>query len=238
MSQDNQDTIHPDFRTLLTWIASGLLLYLLVSGALVFWLPFGVYTQYSVIVHSIAGIAALLPIAVIVVMHWRRREEFISGKPAALAKASTVVLGVSILSGLLIVLQAIFGRKVDDTWWLVHQWSALVFGILLFLHLLPILVRYANTPSTPRRIARRWFLVAAAALLTAPFAITGLLSKQVEDTAQFQAFPDGIDFQQAAHRPRQAGLLQPLQLPFVIDSHPVIPLGGQRQLRRLEQAFK
>ena len=201
MSQDNQDTIHPDFRTLLTWIASGLLLYLLVSGALVFWLPFGVYTQYSVIVHSIAGIAALLPIAVIVVMHWRRREEFISGKPAALAKASTVVLGVSILSGLLIVLQAIFGRKVDDAWWLVHQWSALVFGILLFLHLLPILARYANTPSTPRRIARRWFLVAAAALLTAPFAITGLLSKQVEDTAQFQAFPDGYVWRYGEDRP-------------------------------------
>ena len=68
-------------------------------------------------------------------------------------------------------------------------------------YLLPILARYANTPSTPRRIARRWFLVAAAALLTAPFAITGLLSKQVEGTAQFQAFPDGYVWRYGEDRP-------------------------------------
>ena len=79
MNQVNQDTIHPDFRTLLTWIASGLLLYLLVSGGLIFWLPFGVYAQYSVIVHSVAGVLTLLPVAIIVVMHWRRRDASITG---------------------------------------------------------------------------------------------------------------------------------------------------------------
>jgi hypothetical protein len=71
MNQDNQDTSHPDVRSLLTWIASGLLIYLLISGALIFWLPFSTYTQYSVIVHSVAGVLALLPVAIIVVMHWR-----------------------------------------------------------------------------------------------------------------------------------------------------------------------
>ena len=201
MNQVNQDTIHPDFRTLLTWIASGLLLYLLVSGALVFWLPFGVYAQYSVIVHSVAGVLALVPIAVVVVMHWRRRETSISGTPAMLAKASMAVLAISIASGLMIVLQSIFARKVGDTWWLVHQLSALAFGILLFLHLLPILVRYANTPSTPRRIARRWFLAASVALLAVPLVMTSWLAKQAEQTPRFQAFPDGYVWRYGEDRP-------------------------------------
>ena len=61
MTTDNQDKLHPDYRSLLTWIASGVLLYLLISGALIFWLPFSVYTQYSVIVHTVAGVIALLP---------------------------------------------------------------------------------------------------------------------------------------------------------------------------------
>jgi hypothetical protein len=201
MNQVNQDTIHPDFRTLLTWIASGLLLYLLVSGALIFWLPFGAYAQYSVIVHSMAGVVALLPIVVVVIMHWRRRETSISGTPASIAKVGVAVLAISIASGLMIVLQSIFARKVGDTWWLVHQLSALAFGIVLFLHLLPILVRYANTPSTPRRIARRWFLAAAVVLLAVPLVMTSWLSKQVEEMPMFQAFPDGYVWRYGEDRP-------------------------------------
>ncbi len=201
MNQANQDTIHPDFRTLLTWVASGLLLYLLVSGALIFWMPFGAYTQYSVIVHAIAGVVALLPVAFIIVMHWRRRVSSIEGNPAALARAGVAILAISMASGLLIVLQSIFGRKVDDLWWLVHQLSALAFGILLFLHLLPILMRYANTPSTPRRIARRWFLLAAAVLLAAPLVVTNWLAGQVETEPQFQAFAENYVWRYGEDRP-------------------------------------
>jgi hypothetical protein len=175
MNQDNQDTSHPDVRSLLTWIASGLLIYLLVSGALIFWLPFSTYTQYSVIVHSVAGVLALLPVMIIIVMHWRRRDTSISGGPAALAKASLAILAVDIISGLAIVLQSVFGRAVADVWWHVHQLAALAFGVMLFLHLLPILMRYANTPSTPRRIARRWL--------------------------QFQAFPANYVWRYDADRP-------------------------------------
>ena len=201
MNQVNQDTIHPDFRTLLTWIASGLLLYLLVSGALIFWLPFGVYAQYSVIVHSVAGVLALLPVAIIVVMHWRRRDASIAGKPAALAKVGVVVLAISLASGLAIVLQSVLGRQVDDVWWLAHQLSALAFGAVLFLHLLPILARYANTPSTPRRIARRWFLLAAAVLLAAPLGVTSWLASEVETAPRFQAFPGDYAWRYGEDRP-------------------------------------
>jgi hypothetical protein len=201
MNQDNQDTSHPDVRSLLTWIASGLLIYLLISGALIFWLPFSTYTQYSVIVHSVAGVLALLPVAIIVVMHWRRRDTSISGRPAALAKASLAILAVDIISGLAIVLQSVFGRAVADVWWQVHQLAALAFGVTLFLHLLPILMRYANTPSTPRRIARRWFLAAAAVLFVAPLAVTDWLAKQVESTVQFQAFPANYVWRYDADRP-------------------------------------
>ena len=189
MNQHNQPTSDPDFRSLLTWIASGLLIYLSVSGALIFWLPFGVYTQYSVKHSKIYAKDCEECETREGMLDQIERDISIEGRPATLAKASMAILVVSIASGLTIVLQSVFGRVVQDVWWLVHQLSALAFGIMLFLHLLPILMRYANTPSTPRRMARRWFLTAAAVLLVAPLAVTDWLAKQVDTPAQFQAFP-------------------------------------------------
>jgi len=201
MSQENEDKLHPDFRSLLTWLASGILCYLLVSGALVYWLPFSVYSQYSVIVHTITGVVSLIPASWVVYLHWRRRDRDVSGSVAVLAKLAVVLLVASAVSGLTVVLQAGFGRSVQSIWWLLHQLSAVGFGVVLFVHLLPILARYRNTPSTPRRLARRWFLAAAIAILATPFAATYWLAAGVATVANFQSFSDDYDWRFDADRP-------------------------------------
>jgi len=85
MNEEDQTPLHPDVRSLLTWLVSGTLFYLLFSGAFVYWLPFSVYSQYSVIVHTLVGIASLLPGSWIVFLHWRRRDGAVVGAPAVLA---------------------------------------------------------------------------------------------------------------------------------------------------------
>lgn len=201
MTTDNQDKLHPDYRSLLTWIVSGVLLYLLISGALIFWLPFSVYTQYSVIVHTVAGVIALLPACWVIYLHWQRRAGEVGGKVATLARMSVLLLLLSLASGLMIVLQATFGRTVSDVFILSHQLSAFAFGVALFLHLLPILQRYRTTPSTPRRLARRWSLVAALVVLAVPFMATQLLSGSVVTADRFQAFPDNYEWRYGKDRP-------------------------------------
>ena len=151
MNQESQDILHPDFRSLLTWLVSGVLCYLLVSGALVYWLPFSVYSQYSVIAHSVTGVLSLLPASWIIYLHWRRRDGAVAGRGAVLAKLAVALLVASAISGLVIVLQSVFSSAVQSSWRLLHQLSTVVFGCLLFMHLLPILARYRNTPATPRR---------------------------------------------------------------------------------------
>ena len=201
MNQENQNPLRPDVRSLLTWLVSGTLCYLLVSGALVHWLPFSVYSQYSVIVHTVVGVASLLPGSWIVFLHWRRRVGEVAGAPALLARLTIVLLFACAVSGIIIVLQSVFGRSVHSLLWLLHQLFAAGFGIVLFLHLLPILLRYQNTPSTQRRLARRWFFTAAVAVLAVPLAATSWLANDDETPSEFQAFPDDYDWRFGNDRP-------------------------------------
>jgi len=201
MNHENQSPLHPDVRSLLTWLVSGALFYLLLSGAFVFWLPFSAYSQYSVIVHTVVGITAFLPGSWIIYLHWRRRDGAVVGAPALLASLTVVLLVASAVSGLAIVLQSVFGRAVPNIWWQLHQLSAVGFGITLLLHLLPILLRYRNTPATERRIARRWFVAAAVAVLAVPLAATSLLAGDDESPSSFQAFSNEYDWRFGDDRP-------------------------------------
>ena len=201
MNQENQNPLHPDVRSLLTWLVSGILCYLLVSGALVYWLPFSVYSQYSVIVHTVVGVASFVPGGWIVFLHRRRRDGEVAGGLALLARFTIVLLVACAVSGLIIVLQSVFGRAVQSIWWLLHQLSALGFGIVLFLHLLPILLRYRSTPSTERRLARRWFVTAAIVVLAVPLAATSWLAEDDVTPSSFQAFSDDYDWRFGNDRP-------------------------------------
>jgi len=185
----------------MTWVVSGVLLYLLVSGALIYWLPFSVYTQYSVIVHTIAGLVAFLPACWVIYLHWRRRENDVGGRVAMLARASVLLLALSLASGLAIVLQGAFGWAVQPVWLISHQLAAFFFGIALLLHLLPILQRYGTTPSTPRRLARRWFLLAAVVVVAVPLVVTDRLRNGVQAEPDFQAFPADYEWRYGADRP-------------------------------------
>jgi len=201
MNQEKQNQLHPDVRSLLTWLVSGTLFYLLLSGTFVYWLPFSVYSQYSVIVHAVVGIASLLPGSWIVFLHWRRRDGTVVGAPAILANLTVVLLVACVVSGLIIVLQSVFGTAVQSIWWLLHQLSAVGFGIGLLLHILPILARYRSTPSTERRLVRRWFFAAAVVVLAAPLAATSWLAGDVESPSGFQAFSDDYDWRFGDDRP-------------------------------------
>lgn len=185
----------------MTWIASGILMYLLISGAVIFWLPFSVYTQYSVVVHTLAGLIAVLPSCWIVYLHWKRRAQEARGGAAVLAQVALLLLILSLTSGLIIAAQASLGTAVQGIWRLSHQLSALAFGLALFIHLIPILQRYGTTPSTPRRLARRWFVASAALIVALPLATTQWLTSAEQPREYFQAFPDNYDWRFGVDRP-------------------------------------
>ncbi len=183
-----------DYRSFLTWIATSLIAYSLLSGLLITLLPFGVYAQYSIIIHTVVGLVSLLPLVAAIYLHWQRRRADAPAPVARKAMLAIATLAVSLLTGLLITGMALFGTWVADWVDTVHLVSALVLGALIAMHLAPIVARYGNTEASPRRAPRKRFVATGAALILVLFAVTGLLSQAQTEPSQFQAFAEDYNW--------------------------------------------
>jgi len=98
-----------DYRSFLTWIATAFVMYSLLSGLMVTLLPFWVYTQFSIIIHTIVGLVVVIPLVAAVYLHWQRRR---SDAPVPVARSAIfamAMLGVCLLTGLVITAMALFG---------------------------------------------------------------------------------------------------------------------------------
>src|SRR5210317_34899 len=147
-----------DYRSFLTWIVTAVVAYSLLSGLMVTFLPFGVYAQFSIIIHTVVGLVAVIPLVAAVYLHWQRRK---SDAPVPIARAAivaVVALFVCVLTGLIITAMAVFGTWVPGWVDTVHLVSALVLGTLIAVHLAPIVARYGNTEASPRRAPRKRFV--------------------------------------------------------------------------------
>ncbi len=183
-----------DYRSFLTWIATSIVAYSLLSGLMVTLLPFGVYTQFSIIIHTAVGLVAVIPLVAAVYLHWQRRR---SDAPVPVARAAMIAiaaLGVCVLTGLVITAMALFGTWVPGWVDTVHLVSALVLGALIVLHLAPIVGRYGNAEASPRRAPRKRFVATGVAIIMVLFAVTGFLSRAQTEPDPFQAFSDDYNW--------------------------------------------
>ncbi len=183
-----------DYRSFLTWVATAVVAYSLLSGLMVTLLPFGVYAQYSIIIHTVVGLVAVIPLVAAVYLHWQRRKPDAPVPIARTAMVAIAALAVCIVTGLLITAMALFGTWVPGWVDTVHLVSALVLGTLIAVHLAPIVARYGNTEASPRRAPRKRFVWTGVAIIAVLFAITGFLSRAQTEPEQFQAFDDDYDW--------------------------------------------
>ncbi len=183
-----------DYRSFLTWIVTAVVAYSLLSGLMVTFLPFGVYAQFSIIIHTVVGLVAVIPLVAAVYLHWQRRK---SDAPVPIARAAivaVVALFVCVLTGLIITAMAVFGTWVPGWVDTVHLVSALVLGTLIAIHLAPIVARYGNAEASPRRAPRKRFVGTGVAIIAVLFAVTGFLSRAQTGPDQFQAFSDDYNW--------------------------------------------
>ena len=190
-----------DWRSFLTWMTTAILIYGLLSGLAIWLLPFGAFTQYSIIIHSIIGLLSCAPVCWLVYLHWRRRNLSLPPPVRIVAYGATLLLALCLLTGVVVTLQAAFGTWVMPALRIAHLGTGLLLGLAVLTHLVPIFLRYRNVAPTPRRPARHRFAAVGLAGIVALFGATYLLVLSSTAPQAFQPFADDYEWHFGDDRP-------------------------------------
>lgn len=111
---------------------------LLVEAITGFWIllaPFSTVAQLQVLVHSAAGLLMLAPFAIYQLRHWQAWRRQTLSVVMLIGYASMIVTVTCLASGLVVFVQAAFGRRVSPLWDQVHTVSAIAVATFVLLHL-------------------------------------------------------------------------------------------------------
>ena len=118
------------------WVG-GVLLFVALTGLLIWLLPFSVGTQMAVLFHTALGILVLVPFVLWQLSHWLATRKSPRKARKICAYVGFWLLAVSVVAGLVITWQALFAIVITHWWATVHLWTGLLALPFLFYHVLP-----------------------------------------------------------------------------------------------------
>jgi hypothetical protein len=164
--------------------------YLLVTGLVILLFPFGTGGQVSVLLHTLGGILFLAPLLVYLVPHLAARWRDKLSHLVLLGYTAGALLATVVLSGIVLTVQAAFGRRISQGWDLVHIISGCAVGAIIAVHLATA-VRKAHR-GEGRFAARLLLGTTAAGLLLA--AATHVAGESLGALEPRQRLPAGYGF--------------------------------------------
>ncbi len=124
------------WRSPLVRITLVLTLFLIVTGLYIYFGPASAFAQYSVLAHTVLGLAFFVPYLWYQTRHlvqvWRHPLWYVS----VTGYASAAVLVVTLISGVVLTWQALFGSRIGPSWDFVHTAFGLTASFLVPLHVL------------------------------------------------------------------------------------------------------
>ncbi|MBM3990505.1 MAG: hypothetical protein FJ298_05780 [Planctomycetes bacterium] len=185
----------------LSKLVTGVLAYLSVSGLVIWLAPFNVFSEHSVVAHTLIGLLTLPALAWFCVRHIRVWWAFPLTQIKFTGWAALVALAVCTVSGLVLTWQSALGTRIDASWRWIHIASTPATLAFLIPH-------YASLLSRERRgdlqavsavvlSALRAHLRLAGGVCALCLAATGVLCLVVRPTSYVNEFPP--EYEQAAY---------------------------------------
>jgi len=181
-----------EWKHVLLIVVSGLLVFEALTGLFIWLLPFSVTNQVSVILHTVVGLAFIIPFAWYQVRHWLMYRSTKMNHYKLTGYFSLVATLVVAVSGLVLTVQAVFMTRISYAWDLVHIVSTVALIASVLPHVIAIVVRNlkgrqletANVRGAEKRFAWGTALVAIP-----PFVLVGLAAYAYEPVKLENEFP-------------------------------------------------
>jgi len=143
--------------------------YLLVTGLVIWLAPFSTGAQISVLAHTAGGLLFVVPLALYLGPHvWRRFHDRFSHLLLLGWMAGLLMLAV-VVSGVVLTVQAAFGRAIDYGWDVVHTVTGCAVAVILLAHLLTAVRRGRGLEPRVVRRMLAWTSAAGVVLAAATF---------------------------------------------------------------------
>lgn len=159
----NEPTAVYEWRTRLAAVAAVFLLFTGATGLAVYFLPFGRLAQFSVILHTAAGLLLLAPTAWYLTRHWWVRRRGNLSHFQLLGYVALGLLATCVVSGLVVTWQGVVGPRMSPVWDSIHLATGIGLAVFTAVHVLMVAFRRVNNPEVLAALgqARRLYAVRA-----------------------------------------------------------------------------
>ena len=191
------------WRARLSIASAGFLLFLSLSGLAIYTLPFSVFSQISVLTHTLAGLLTVTLLLCYVWRHWRVRGGGNLSHYQVIGYIAAGLLLLCSVTGLVVTWQGAVGPRMDPVWKLLHLATGLALPLVLAMHFATLVVRKVSRAEARLRLRSAQLAFAGGALLLAGACLIFSLVwswSQTEPALQ-SAFPDDYDWTFGPDRP-------------------------------------
>jgi len=171
-------------------LVGGVLLFVVLTGFAIGALPFSVFGQLCVVLHTVVGVIGAAAFAIWQLSHWLAGRTLPRTVRKICAYVGLWLFAASVVSGFVVAWQAAFARYMSQLWDSLHLWTGILAVPFLAYHLWPSATAEEASPlaqaaSPPDRSAfRRRTCRAAAGVTVLLFALCAALAMYYARTQQ------------------------------------------------------
>ncbi len=190
--------VKPEWLSPLTLICMVGLVFESVTGLLVAFGPFSEYNQYSVITHTLIGIAWMVAFLWYGIRHWLLRYKGPFNHVQLFGYLGFVLILLCIISGLWITAQAWFGSRITYSWSTIHLYTGLALILSMITHIAVIWDRHPSVKLGMVKLRFLWILAGGSVVFLLAQGTIPLINPA---TPEYNEFPADYTFPYGKERP-------------------------------------